>query len=846
MKKIIILIIGLLCTSIIVWGRTPQEASAVASAFIQARNEVIPAKRIQKATAVTHATAPVELAFTQYQTDETTPAVFVFNSTDQGFVLVAADDDAHAILGYSDHGQFDANDIPDNMRFWLQMYADEMRSATEAKGERREAKGKVNRREVRGERLEAEEDTYPTIAPILGYTVWGQGEPFNMKCPIIRGKTTVTGCVATALGQIMYAHKHPTKGIGSKSYTTETNQINVSADFGATTYDWANMIPNYNNKYNIIQANAVATLMHHVGVAAEMDYDVEGSGAVSVIALTALAEHFDYDKAIQVSPKDFIKEETILQTIAMDLQAGRPVYISGATVNMEGHAFVCDGMQSNGYLHINWGWNGNGNGYFALSALDPENQGIGGSASDLAFTERVDIYTQIQPNQGGNAVPLATTDRLTRASADAISKSAKVSFSLDNLRSTGMTTAKGTISFFIYNSNQTWVQTVKVWKSFKLDPGYHYTNSIELSETLPNSLAEGEYELEIRYVDSLGIDHPILVKGLGEVRIPFTVTSNQFIFGETPRPETELRKINRADFSNVSGTKIWKIDLFSSQFWADTPSDEDVLISCYVYSDSETSVTGTYLMDTTHSEAIGTIDSGAEYYIGYYDGCYSFTPTDLHLTIVPGASGEMTIQYYMEVDGEIMSYTFSTQPDWYSYNNNKDTYTFLFDMTYELAASLKASNALKFIQSFGHSNITEMMYFVQGIISNMHNTPQQIAQYKNARLDISDDGTTNNQLYSYDTKWLGNTDFVTGNEIQLGDQIVLLGRLQNYQNNTPEIRGYIYSHNGRTTNTPQIAIDSTHVVYDLMGRKYHNTENLQPGIYILQTGNTTTKVYINQ
>ena len=134
MKKIYMLIISALCVFCsTLEARTPQEASAVASAFIQARSEVVPAKRIQKAAAATSVTVPVELAFTQYQVDNTTPAVFVFNSTDQGFVLVSAEDDARAILGYSDKGTFDANNIPENMQFWLQMYADEMRSATEAR-----------------------------------------------------------------------------------------------------------------------------------------------------------------------------------------------------------------------------------------------------------------------------------------------------------------------------------------------------------------------------------------------------------------------------------------------------------------------------------------------------------------------------------------------------------------------------------------------------------------------------------------------------------------------------------------------------------------------------------------
>ena len=129
MKQVCTLIIGILCLlSPSLEARTVQEASAVASAFIQARSEATPAKRMQKAADATSITTPVELAFTQYQVDNTTPAVYVFNSTDEGFVLVSAEDNARTVLGYSDEGIFDANNIPENMQFWLQMYADEMKN----------------------------------------------------------------------------------------------------------------------------------------------------------------------------------------------------------------------------------------------------------------------------------------------------------------------------------------------------------------------------------------------------------------------------------------------------------------------------------------------------------------------------------------------------------------------------------------------------------------------------------------------------------------------------------------------------------------------------------------------
>ena len=780
MKKVITLIIGLVCMSTIVLARTPQEAAQIASQFVS-QAHIAPAQRMQRAAAAQNMAKPVELVYTQYQMDATTPAVFVFNNQEaEGFVLVSAEDEARAVLGYSDKGSFNQEDIPENMRFWLQMYADEL-----ARYEANKPVLKAGQVSLPRAKRTATA-SYPTISPILGKTVWGQDEPFNNKCPLQNNKRTVTGCVATALSQIMYAHKYPTKGTGSHSYTTETKKLSVSANFGNTTYDWANMIPNYNGSYTTAQANAVATLMYHVGVAANMDYTVDGSGAVSSIALAAITEYFGYNKSIHVLPKDFMTEETALQTVASDLQAGRPIYISGSTVNQEGHAFVCDGMQGNGYLHINWGWNGNGNGYFALSALDPENQGTGGSASDLAFTERVCLYTNIRPDEGGEAMPLVTIDKLTRTSGDAISKSTKVSFSLDAFTSTGIATAAGVVTYFIYNSNEELVEKVEIGNFGPLDPGYYYTSAISISHTLPSTLANGDYELEIRYIDDNDIDHPILVKGLGEVRVPFTVTSSQFVFGKTPEAEVEMRPFTNADFSLIKGSKTWSVDLFSSQFWSDTPSETDVLIRCNLHSGSDKAVAGTYTMEA------GTIDTDVLYAEGYYQACYQYTPTTLHLTILPAGGEKMTIQYYMEVNGEVKQGSYTTTPDWYT--TDGDTYQYNTNYTFDLATALPASKALQITKALGHTNTTEMSYFVGGIISNMRNTPEQIVQYKSARFDISDDGTTNNQFYCYNTKWLDNSDFATGNEVKLGDEVVVLGQLQHYNGNTPEIKGYVYKH----------------------------------------------------
>lgn len=792
MKKTCIILIGLLwLITATTYARTIEEAAQIASQFIGQKHSS-PTLRLQRAAAARTMDKPVELAFTQYQVDNTTPAVYVFNGSDNGFVLISAEDHTRAVLGYSDNGVFNTQDIPENMRFWLQMYADELSKVSST--------GKQLKKAIR---REATQEEYPTIFPILGETVWGQGNPFNSKCPMYSGKRTVTGCVATALSQIMYAHKYPTKGTGSHSYTTATHQLSVSANFGATTYDWANMIPNYNGSYTTTQAEAVATLMYHVGVAADMDYTTGASGSYSALALAAITEYFGYDKAIATWPKDYMSADGILQVIASDLKANRPVYISGVTLNNEGHAFVCDGMNSDGYLHINWGWNGDSNGYFAISALDPESQGTGGSSSNLAFTENVTIYSNIQPDQGGVAKPLATINKLTRTSGDAISKTSSVSFSLDHLANVGIITATGKITYFIYDNTQKVVGTVGI-KGFELDPSYYYTNAFNISSSLPNDLANGEYELEIRYVDASGENHPILVKGLGEVRIPLTVTSSQFVFGKTPEAEVVINPVSHADITNQYLTNEWEIDLYSKKFWLNTPSETEVLMRFTINSTSNTSVIGTYILDPNNSGDKGTINANALYAVGYSQACYKHTPSDMHLTIIPNNDGTLLIEYYVVVNGQEFKHSFTTQELRWIYKESGTNKLYYYDnyVTYELASTLKASKAQQLTSALSHTDMTKMSYFVDGTISNMRNSAEQIAQYKTARFDISDDGSSNNQFYCYNTKWLGDTDFTTGNEIAVGDKVVVLGQLQNYEGNTPEIKGYIYEHTAKEVQQP--------------------------------------------
>ena len=316
---------------------------------------------------------------------------YVFNTGMDGYVVVAGDDLAPAVLGYSDEGTFNPADVPDGLQYMLDTYRQEiqfMRSQPQAaKAAPRRTSGQV-------------------ITPMLT-TNWNQNNPYNNLCPTYNSSngttTSVTGCVATATAQIMYYHRWPVKGTGSHSYSCNVNNAGttktLSADFGNTTYEWDMMLNDYAHGYTDAQANAVATLMYHVGVGGEMKYGAT-SGMSIYSTKEALRNYFGYDKGMSYMKRAKMGITDWIAAIDNELANRRPILYSGYTPN-GGHAFVFDGRDANGYYHINWGWGGKSNGYFLVTALNPTSQGIG--SYEGGYNSGQEMIVGIMPDQGGTA-----------------------------------------------------------------------------------------------------------------------------------------------------------------------------------------------------------------------------------------------------------------------------------------------------------------------------------------------------------------------------------------------------------------------------------------------------------
>lgn len=294
--------------------------------------------------------AAMQLAHAEPSIQRTSAAdYYVFNATDgSAFVVVAGDDCVGEVLGYGE-GNIDMDNLPCGMRWLLDDYRRQMEYlyATPTAQAQRQTRSEV------------------TVMPLLS-CLWSQSEPYYNQCPLYQGERSVTGCIATAMAQVMYYWKYPAKLPALSAYVTRSLRINVSS-LPSTTLDWDNMIDSYAGDYTVEQANAVAKLMRYCGQSSRMDYSPNGSGAYVYQQLQGMSMFGYGNQASQLERGDYTAEEWEALVLE-DLIAGRPVLYSGNDPMAGGHAFVVDGYYD-GLFHLNWGWAGTGNGYFRLNGL---------------------------------------------------------------------------------------------------------------------------------------------------------------------------------------------------------------------------------------------------------------------------------------------------------------------------------------------------------------------------------------------------------------------------------------------------------------------------------------------
>lgn len=279
--------------------------------------------------------------------------VYLFDSKD-GFVVTPADDAFPALLGYGDSQIYDsADNLPTGFNEWLQYMS---RCISEAAVDENEFSVGYSVGEA--------------IAPLC-MSSWGQGEPFNLECPEYNGEKCLSGCVATAMAQVMKYHNWPPQGKGELTYRAEKIGTDIYTDFSQYTLDWENMLGDYSaSSATEQQRQAVAHLLRGLGGSVRMNYFPTASGADINDATQALLKYWDYSDDIRYIRRSWFTLCDWSQLLYDALKNYGPILYGGFSV-ASAHAFVCDGYDGEGLFHFNWGWDGKADGYFAIDFLNP-------------------------------------------------------------------------------------------------------------------------------------------------------------------------------------------------------------------------------------------------------------------------------------------------------------------------------------------------------------------------------------------------------------------------------------------------------------------------------------------
>lgn len=587
------------------------------------------------------------------------PTYYVFSTPSQT-IFVGADDVAQPLLGYIDNPDFNEAGMPPAMKWWLEEYSRQIEYATA-----RQAKAAPVRQKVQSKLSQAPmKATRSAISPLCA-TTWDQGAPYNNLMPTKSGQRTYTGCVATAMAQVMKYHNYPAQGKGSNSYTW--NNQTLSMNFANTTFDWANMLNSYpsSSSGTSAQRTAIATLMKACGYAVNMEYGIDsdgGSGAMSFDIAPALVDNFQYDNATHTEFRDYYSTDEWEEMMYDNLKNVGPIVYCGVA-NGGGHCFVCDGYKTDGTFHINWGWSGSYDGYFKLNALNPEGQGAGGFAG--GYNTQQDATLGIRKPVSGSVKPESYMAIYGTFKATASSRNLTFSATNGGFYNMSSYAASFTVALALKDSNGN-VQYVGSKSLGTVQPGYG-TGSIALS--IPSSVAAGTYKASLVYKVS-GDWKPFKVTYGDNNYANITLTSskatvNSYGFeaadGSTggsssgSGSETETGSFSVTGYTTSTGFTVGETAQVSATVKSTYSSAQSLTLSGYLctYADNQYSVaaqlgsatvsvkansTATASMSATLSSSL----SAGSYYICFADADGYILNTPEQVTVKAASSGTDT------------------------------------------------------------------------------------------------------------------------------------------------------------------------------------------------------------
>lgn len=524
---------------------SPQQAMAIARNFSDIRSFV------PKIIGNNAKPAPMTVAYTATSSNGSADnLLYVINrDRDNGFVVVAGDDAvANPVLGYTDSGSFSYDKIPDNLKWWLGEYARQIEYMTTH------------------DITSAPAPTFESNAGPLITTRWNQYEPYNNLCPIKQNERVVTGCVATAMAQVINYYEWPKQGTGSHSY--EWNGQTLSADFGSTIYDWNNMADIYDGTNSDAENDAVATLMYHCGVSVDMNYDISangGSGAFSRDVPVALVEYFGYASDVILKSRDYYSYNEWLSMLKAEIDARRPIYYSAQSTS-GGHAFVLDGYNTDGYFHVNWGWGGLSDGYYQIATLNPyEGQGAGaGSDSGFAYDQDA-IFNLHIPEDGVEYEPetLFYIDQLLFAVANengeyfvnygttTVSKADMTGFVFQRCYNRSPQTFNGSVGVYVEDDDGEIVNVYTSEVAGGVPSNYGWSLSMIVGNITMGDYADGHYRAYPCYIAE-GDESPtrIAARKIGSGYVDITVTGDEVTLATQANALSNIIKSDILVYSN--------------------------------------------------------------------------------------------------------------------------------------------------------------------------------------------------------------------------------------------------------------------------------------------------------
>jgi len=437
--------------------------------------------------------------------DTSLPLFYIYSvKGSTGFVIVSADNDATPILGYSSDGNFTGTNIPYGLVKLLDKYKQEIKyiKRNNLKADKNIIglwKGNYSASYV--------SNLSTNSVGALVQTRWNQGKYYNDLCPYDNTykSRSVTGCVATAMAQIMKFWNWPLQGSGFHSYN-HTTYGTLSADFGSTTYNWPNM-PNILNSTN----NSVATLMYDLGVSVEMDYGPEATGgsaayvisdasATAACSESALKTYFGYDPGLHGYVRATFSDSTWIQMLKHELDSSRPILYTG--FGQGGHAFVCDGYDLSNNFHFNWGWDGMYNGYFNINSLNPGSVGTfnDGQQALIGIKPKI-VNSSAKPHPQAFSIITVTPNPIQYATAFTVSI---------DIRDSGNTDFIGDFVAAVFDKQEEFVDFVDIKTGVSLTKGSSQT--FNFSTSALTTVTPGDYMIVIFYKLS-GDDWTILPPG---------------------------------------------------------------------------------------------------------------------------------------------------------------------------------------------------------------------------------------------------------------------------------------------------------------------------------------------